>query len=584
MNFFKIFFATLFSIIICTLIIIPISLGVIIGALGMSVTSAEQPKSESVLVIDLNEQIVDTPDTNPLAIFDLATMSIGGKLTTLDVISAIEAAAMDDNIKGIYIRPFAYSAIPMATLEEIRDEVEKFKQSGKFVIAFADTYSQGGYFLSSVADKVYLQPQGMVIWQGIAANTMYYKELLDKLDINVEIFRPEKCLYKSAVEPLIRTDMSPENREQSTYLVESLWSTITDDVAKSRLTTTSLLNHYANHLTTFIAEQARVVGLVDELIYEDQIEPVFEQLGVKLNSKKQANRVTLSQYIAYRDLFQTTKETNNEVAVIYAEGTIVDGEGQIGEVGGDALAKLIQRTRTDKSVKSVVLRVNSPGGSALASDVVWREMELLREQKPVVVSMGAYAASGGYYISAPADIIVANRLTITGSIGVYGVMMDTQEALSTKLGVTSDSAMSNSSADFMRRSRALNPTERVVMKRSVDQVYDRFTSLVSSGRNLSSERVAQLAQGRVWSGEEAHNLGLVDAMGGLKMAILLAAEKGGVADNFKIVEKSLLPEGWDAIFASVSNKISSPFDSYSEIIDQLKPYNGVMMFSPLRVE
>ncbi len=477
-----------------------------------------------------------------------------------------------------------YGAQSLALLEELRDEISRFKESGKFVVAYSDVYSQGGYYLASIADSLYLQPEGMVVWQGVAVSSTFYKGLLDKLNVEVEVFRPTECSYKSAVEPFLHSKMSSESREQSEVLVESIWSGIVEDVARSRNLTSEVLNKSASTLSSFVASQAVDSGLIDRVIYEDELESVFEGYGVELNPKGRANRVSLNAYIESQNI--STTSSDNKIAVVYAEGVIVDGKGEFGEIGGDALATVLREVREDKGVKSVVLRVNSPGGSALASDVIWREMSLLRQQKPVVVSMGGYAASGGYYISAPADIIVADKFTITGSIGVYGVLFDIEKALSSKLGITSDTAKSNPSADFMRNSRPVTPIEREVMTRSVDQVYNTFTSHVSEGRNLSIEKVNEVAQGRVWSGADGRNLGLVDLIGGLKAAILIAVDRGGVAGDFEIVERTVFTDDFEGILGSVisSNTPQSEYMKVFEGLYPLKSQRGVVMFSPLRVE
>lgn len=571
--------------------------GSIVG-LVMGSGSIVTVESESVLVIDLYEPIVDTPETNILSSINLRELTIDAKITTLDAIRAIEIAALDDKIKGICIRPNPSSTVSMAILEELRNEIERFKGEGKFVVAYADTYSQGGYYLASVADSLYLQPEGSVVWQGVASTPMFYKGLFDKLDIGVEVFRPTSCLYKSAVEPLTRSFMSPENREQSEALVASVWSSVVDDVSHSRQLADSQLNKYANSLCGFISSEAQSVGLVDDLIYEDELELRLRDFGVKLNSHGRANRVTLSEYIsaATTQLQLSQGGSAGDVAVIYAEGTIVDGEGDMDEVGSSTLVGLIREAKDDDKIKSVVIRVNSPGGSALASDVIWREVSLLRQQKPVVVSMGGYAASGGYYISAAADVILADRLTITGSIGVYGILFDIEGTLSKKLGITTDVSKSNSSADFMRTSRPITSTERAIMTRSVDQVYDTFTTHVSNGRNLSMERVHNLAQGRVWSGADAEDLGLVDGIGGLKMAILIAAERGGVSQDFTIRELIPVADDLSALFKPISSYASSYMSArsgdifaqhYNQLLKSLRPLQakrGVIMFSPVRVE
>ncbi len=584
MNFFKIFFASLLAIFISFVVIVFIFIGSLTALIIGSETTST-PKSNSVLVIDMGESIVDTPVSNPLKMVDFTTFTIRTQITTLDAIRAIEQASVDDNIKGIYLRSRMSGAHSLALLEELRTELSAFRESGKFIVAYGDGYSQGEYYLASVADSIYLQREGMIAWQGLSVSSIFYKGLLDKIDANVEVFRPTDCSYKSAIEPLTRTNMSDESREQNLALIESLWSTITSKVAESRQLTPSLLNMYADRLTSFIARDAKSARFVDELIYEDELEQRFESLGVEIGDDKRANRVSLSEYIATCNFNTPLAGSTKKVAVIYAEGTIVDGKGDVGEVGGDTMARILRKIRNDDDVKSVVLRVNSPGGSALAADVMWREVELLRQKKPVIVSMGEYAASGGYYISAPADVIIANDLTITGSIGVYGVLIDLEGSLSLNLGITFDSAKSNPSGDFMRLSRPITPTERAVMNRSVDQVYDTFTTHVSDGRNLSKSRVHEVAQGRVWSGLDGQNIGLVDGIGGIKTAILLAAERGGVVDNFEITQHSPLDDEWGGVFSALNfSLLTKQYNAIFKELRHLDSKGGLVMFSPLRVE
>lgn len=584
MNFFKIFAATMLAFIISFLLLVALFVGGVSG-IALSLLNPEGVNAESVLVIDLRESIVDTPERNPLSMVDFERLTIKQRLTTLDAIRAVERAANDDNIKGVYICPAAGASAPLAILEELRDEIQRFRESGKFVVAYSDVYSQGGYYLSSVADSLYLQREGMVVWQGISANTTYFKGLFDKLDIDVEVFRPTECLYKSAVEPFTRNSMSDESREQSQALVASMWSAVVEDVAASRGITPYMLNAYASSLVGFISREAAAARLVDRLIYEDEMEQIFSRLGVKVKDGGAVNKISLAQYAALQNLYPKESVDAPKVALLYAEGTIVDGRGDVGEIGGDALARDLRRLREDKDIKSVVLRVNSPGGSALASDVVWREMVLLRAAKPVVVSMSSYAASGGYYISLPADVIVTNRTTITGSIGVYGLLFNIEGALSSKLGITTDSAKSNTSSDFMRTSRPITATERAIMRRSVDEVYSTFTSHVATGRNLSKSRVAELSQGRVYSGVDAVTLGLADLCGGMKSAIFIAAERAGVLENFQIEEIS--PSSYElSSILSFANSLRaiSAYDKIARSIKPLQSVDGVVALSFVSVE
>ncbi len=600
MNFWKTFFAAFLAIIassIFSFIFVLVILTGVVASLG------EQPievKEGSILKIDFTAQITDTPTNDPLSQIDLATMEPKPSISLLQVLCSIEAAAEDDNIEGIYIEPSGWG-VSMANLEEIRNALVTFKESGKFIIAYNSTFSQSGYYISSVADKIYLEPEGSLSWQGLASNPMFYKRLLDKLDIEVEVFRPTVCKYKSAVEPYIRTDMSPENRAQMQQILDSFWSVIAEDVASSRGLSIDQVNAFADELIGMNPEAALEAKMVDGLIYEDQLTDIFEDLGVKINDKSaRPNFISLTDYaILYGS--PVADFSAEKVAIIYADGSIVDGKGsESGKIFGNSTAATIRKARLDDDIKAVVLRVNSPGGSALASDIMWREIELLREAKPVIVSMGGMAASGGYYISAPADAVLADKLTITGSIGVFGMMPNIQNALNTKLGITTDVVKSNEHADFMQSLKGLSSYERSVVLKSVDQVYERFTSLVAEGRNLELDHVLDIAQGRVWSGEDAIDIGLVDSIGGLKAAIILAADKANIADNFRITEILDEPTGIAAILASFEAKAASLFtkskplsqldimmESLQQVHQALEPLTsdgGMVMYYPYSID
>lgn len=545
---------------------------------------------ESILKIDLSEVVTDAPSTDPLAGLDVRTLQTVPHLSLFKVLRTIETAAVDDRIRGIYLRLNGTGGITgTAILEELREALEEFKLSGKFVVAYNETYSQGSYYLASVADRIYLQPQGGLDWMGLASNVTFYKGLLDKLDLKVEVFRPTACKYKSAVEPFILDRMSPANREQMQELVNSMWGTISGDVCASRGIDSAEMRRLTDNLEVTLADEALQRGFVDGLLYEDQMNEVFAELGVAAD-EDEYRFVTLGEYASLVGV-DLKNLSADQVAIVYADGQIVDGEGYGEQIYGNTLAGTLADVRRNDKVKAVVLRVNSPGGSALASDVVWREMELLRAEKPVIVSMGSYAASGGYYISCPADVIVADRLTLTGSIGVYGMILDPHDALKNKLGITVDGVQSNAESDFMGKG-PLTPVQRAMFTRGVDQVYTTFTNNVSEGRNLPIERVLEIAGGRVWTGVDALEIGLVDACGGLKMAIAQAVDKAGLGEDYRIVEVTERPTGLAALLAGLGMNIRAAF-TRSELGGMMKEYEtvrealsqqGVVMYSPYRVE
>ena len=409
---------------------------------------------------------------------------------------------------------------------------------------------------------------------------------VDKLDLKAEVFRPTACKYKSAVEPYIYDKMSDANREQMQQLVSSMWGVIAESVAEARGIELKTLNEMADRLEVALPGEALEKGLVDSLIYEDQMEDVFAELGVS----DDYDFVTLGDYAAQvgADLKNISAD---QVAVVYADGQIVDGEGYGKEIYGNTLAAKIAGVRDNEKVKAVVLRVNSPGGSALASDVIWREIELLRAEKPVIVSMGSYAASGGYYISCGADAIVADKTTLTGSIGVFGMFLRLEDALKNKLGITFDAVRTNTSAD-MGVMRPLTGTERAAIMRSVDEVYETFTSYVAEGRNLPLEKVLDIAGGRVWSGTDALALGLVDTNGGLKTAIAIAADKAELGDKFRIVEMTEAPTGFGAFFSGFMAKVKAdivagelgPWAGEWRKIREAVGQQGVVMYCPYAVQ
>lgn len=589
MNFVKTFLAGLLAVVVGMFLVFFLWIFLLLGIAGsMEKSVAVYP--ESILKIDFSEMLTDAPSSDPLAGIDVTTLQSMPQLSLFKALRALEAAAADDRIKGIYLRMNGTGGIAgTALLEELREALEEFKQSGKFVVAYNETYSQGQYYLASVADRIYLQPEGGMDWSGLASNVTFYKGLLDKLDLNVEIFRPTACRYKSAVEPFILEKMSPSNREQMQALVNSMWGTISGAVCAARGFDSVEMRRITDNLEVTLADEALKYGFVDELLYEDQMNDVFDSLGVESDGGDY-RFVTLGEYAAQvgADLKNISAD---RVAIVYADGQIVDGEGYGREIYGNTLAAKLADVRRDDQVKAVVVRVNSPGGSALASDVIWREMELLRAEKPVIVSMGSYAASGGYYISCPADVIVADRLTLTGSIGVFGMFLNPIDALKNKLGITLDGVKSNASAG-MGSVEPLTPAQRASIMRGVDKVYETFTQDVAAGRNLPIEKVLDIAGGRVWSGSDALGIGLIDAYGGLKTAIALAVDKAGLGENFRVVEVTQQPSGLAAMLSTlnvsvrkafVRSELQELFGGYDRV-QRLLRMQGVLMYSPYEVE
>ena len=588
MKFIKVFLAGVLAFVVGSFLVTFIWILVLVGVAG-SMESTTVVEKGSVLKIDLAETITDAPATDPFAGFDPLTMEFTPQLSLFSALRAIDAASSDDRIEGIYLRLNGPGTTEAGAVEELREAILRFKESGKFVVAYNEVYTQGGYYLASAADRIYLHPQGGMDWTGLQSQLMFYKGLLDKLDVKMEVFRPTVCKYKSAVEPYIRTDMSPENRAQMQALVDGMWGTMTEAVSASRNIPVEQLNRYADELAVTLPEDAVACGLVDSLVYEDQVRDLLVEAGAEPDGEGDFRFVTLGEYASQAggDLKHLSSP---QVAIVYADGQILDGEGS-GDVYGNTLAGQLRAVRLDDEVAAVVLRVNSPGGSALAADVIWREMELLKAEKPVIVSMGSYAASGGYYISAPADAILADKMTLTGSIGVFGQYFYAIDALKNKLGITVDAVKTNRSAG-MGTVAPLTAAERAAVMRGVDRVYETFTGLVAKGRNLPIEKVLEIAGGRVWTGSDALGIGLVDAWGGLHSAIAVAADKAGLGEDFRIVEKIEEPTGFAAFFSSLSARVKASVRQ-SELEKMMKEYKaveellsqqGLVMYSPYRVE
>lgn len=590
MKFSKIFLAALLAVVAAGFVKAFLWISIFVGLAGAGDTVTVD--RNSILTIDYADIIADAPSTDPFAGIDFMNMTSVGRISLYDALRAIDAAAEDDRIDGIYIRMNgAGGAEGWTILEELREALKGFSESGKFIVAYNDIYSQAGYYLASVADGVYIHPEGGLSWQGMSFSTMFYKGLMDKLGVKAEIFRPTVCKYKSAVEPYFLDRMSDANRRQMQELADAMWKQISGDVAESRGIDPAELQTLTDRLALCEPEDALKNGFVDGLCYEDEMNGVFESLGAVADDEGEYRQVSFGDYVA-----QLAPDISNlsagRVAIVYAEGGIVDGGADNGEsICGDVLAAKLREVRKDDDIKAVVLRVNSPGGSALASDVIWREMTLLREVKPVVVSMGQYAASGGYYISAPADAILADRLTLTGSIGVFGLMIDPANALREKVGITMDGVKTNRSADMGQFGHSMTAEERAFIMRGVDKVYGRFTSLVAEGRNLPLERVLDIAEGRVWAGTTAREIGLADANGGLKAAIAVAADKAGL-ESYRVTEEVDAPTGFAAVFASLNASIRTRavrselgvfYDDYRRVREAMSQ-TGITMYTDVRVD
>lgn len=478
-------------------------------------------KPNSIVELDLTTPIKDyaPKDKNPIAeILDLVEEKMG-----MDVlINAIENAKSDPNIKGISIKTGFVSA-GIAQTQAIRNKLEEFKASGKFVYAYADVYDQKNYYLSSVADSLFLNPVGAIDFKGLSAEILYFKDFEDKYGVKMEVIRHGK--YKSAVEPFLSNKMSEANREQTTSFLKSIWSEILDDVSQSRNITPKELNQIADESLGRNATKALAHKLIDASIYEDEYKAkIKKHVGEKFYT------VSISDYIK-SGKGKINGYYKDKIAVIYAQGEILYGEGGEEYIGQGLINRTIRKIRKDKNIKAVVVRVNSPGGSALTSELIWRELELTKKEKPVVISMGNVAASGGYYIACNANKIVAEPTTITGSIGVFGAIPNVHQ-FANNIGINAEQVATNSSASYSPF-EPMNKKFYEVTKEGIEQVYTTFVNRVAEGRNMSFEQVNEIAQGRVWTGKEAKEKGLVDELGGLEKAIQIAADLAAV-ESYKV--------------------------------------------------
>ena len=531
-DFFKYVLASLVSFVI-VLIIFFIIVGGIIASIVSSVSLEKdkltEAKPNSVLHMKLDYEI---PERSPGGFMeDLDFGPLSRKMMGLnDILDNIEKAAKDDNIKGIYVNLNGLN-INWATLDEIRNELIKFKKSGKFLIAHGDFISERAFYLGSISDKLYLTPTGLLELTGLSVTIEFFKNTLDKLDVDVQIFKSGK--YKSAVEPFFREDMSPESEEMVQSYLGSVYGHFKAGIQNAKNISPQMIDSLANNLLVTDDSSALKYNLVNGLKYQDEIhEELREELG--LEEDDEINFVALNKY---KDVKLDGESTfgKEKIAIVFAAGPIEMGKGDAYTIGAQTTSKAIRDARKDDKVKAIVLRINSPGGSALASEIILREVNLAAEVKPVIVSMSDYAASGGYYIACSADSIFAHEATLTGSIGVFGLLPNVRDFFSNKLGITFDGVKTNEHADLGSIVRDISPEEEMVIQKEVNDIYKDFKRRVAKGRNMSMERVEELAQGRVWTGAQALEIGLVDAIGGMEDAVAAAAEKAGL-EEYRIAE------------------------------------------------
>jgi protease-4 len=507
---------------------------IIIGAIAGSGEDTVSVKKNSVIELDLSKVSLDYAGKTNYKDFNYFEADHDG---VTDILNAIEAAKTDDKIKGISILN-NQSQLGLAQSKAVRDKLEEFKKSGKFVYAYANFFTQGEYYLNSVADQVYLNPMGEVDFKGLSAEILYMKDLQEKTGVKMEVIRHGK--YKSAVEPFLAQEMSPENREQMTVLLNSVWSTIVSDIAKSRKLSVIQLNAIANTLGARTPELALANKLIDKVAYEDEYHDAI-RAKLKLDKKEKYDFISITDYAKTAATSVEDYSKNDIIAVIYAQGEITGGEGDVNVIGEGSIKRSLQEAREDDDVKAIVLRVDSPGGSALTSELIWREIEITKKVKPVVVSMGNYAASGGYYIAANADRIFAEPNTITGSIGVFGMLPNINQ-LGKNIGINAEQVKTHDNASGYSVFEPIDDNFKGYVLESIERTYATFLKRVADGRKMTTAQVDAIAQGRVWTGIDAHKLGLVDEIGGLDAAIKYAAKLGKTSsyrtENYPEYEKS----------------------------------------------
>ena len=590
MKFGKILLAAFLGTLIALVINFFIKVGVISSMISsFSKTEAESSttvKPNSVLYMKLDYDIPDRTTDKGFSAFNFSSMEMSDGTGMNEILRNIEHAKTDPNIKGIYME---LSSIPTstATLQEIRAKLLEFKESGKFIVTYGESYSQSAYYMASIADKVILNPEGALDLHGMASQIMFYKHLLEKLDVEMQIVRGPNNRFKSAVEPYFLDKMSEANREQMDKLLGTVWGQILQGISESRNISVEQLNQIADNLETmFNAQKALDYGLVDNLYYKDQ---VLDELKGLTGSNKDINAIGNANYAkSYKD----KNVSKNEVAIIYASGQIFDGKGdEEANIYSENLSKTIRKAREDENVKAVVLRVNSPGGSAVASAIIGRELDLTKEVKPVIVSMGNYAASGGYWISAKGDYIFADPTTLTGSIGVFGTFPNAQGLLNDKIGLTFDVAKTNENADFGSITQPLTEFQYSKLQEMVVKTYDDFTKRVAEGRGLTQSYVDSIGQGRVWAGADAIGLGLVDQLGDMEDAIAYAAQKAELGDDYKVTEwpkqkdfvtrimESMNSNGSDKLDAAMRSKLGVYYN-YLQGIENLQKNTGIQARMP----
>ena len=578
-DFFKFTFASMLGVVLAGFVFTILGIVSMVGMMASSDTETVV-KENSIFVLDLEGTLSERVQENPFQAL------MGEEYQTYgldDILTSIQKAKDNENIKGIYLQAGMMEA-SFASLEEIRHALKDFKESGKFIVAYGDTYTQGMYYLASVADKVIVNPQGSIAWQGLASQTIFFKDLLKKVGVEMEIFKVGT--YKSAVEPFIATEMSDANREQITAFLTSIWGRLLEDISESRSIPTDDLNRYADEFAMLSPAETYIAnGLADTLMYKDGVLAYLKEM-----SGREADESLRT--LSVEDMKNVKRnvpldKSGNIIAVYYAYGGIDDTSSPEEGIDSEKVIKDLRLLREDETIQAVVLRVNSPGGSAYGSEQIWREVVLLKEKKPVIVSMGDYAASGGYYISCAADCIVADPTTLTGSIGIFGMFPNMEGLLTDKLGLHFDVVKTNKFADMGDMTRPFNNEEKAAMQNFINQGYKLFVQRCADGRGMSVEAIEKIAEGRVWTGATAKELGLVDELGGLDKAIDIAAEKAGV-EAYSIINypsqsgffSTLMDEGKDNYINGKMMDALGESYHYLRFVESLKDMDRIQARMP----
>lgn len=573
-DFFKYLLATITGLILFSFIAFLLMFAIIAGMASMG----EQEvivKENTVLHLKLQGNIVDKKQPNPFDDLNfLGNDDMVREMGMNQILSCINKAAVDDDISGILLNPGMFST-GMSTLKEIREALERYKESGKFLIAYASNYTQGGYYVASVADTVLLNPLGILEIRGLTGQYTFFKKAMDKLGIKANIVKVGT--YKSAIEPFTREEMSPKSREQTEVLIQGLWAHFKAVVSEGRQINPELIEKYAEEGMTFGDNQFLLrSGLIDALMYDDEVTSKLNVLSGKDADAKE-NLISVRKYYKAPEPKRDKKEfTRDKIAVIFAQGGIDDGSNN--GIKSRKLSETIRKARKDKNIKAIVLRVNSPGGSAFGSEQVWREVVLAREEKPFIASMGNVAASGGYYIACAAHTIMAQPTTITGSIGIFGMFPDF-EGLTNKLGISFDYVKTHDYADMPNVMREMSGDEHRLLQRYVARGYDTFLERCAEGRHTTKEKIDVVAQGRVWTGADAKEKGLVDKLGGLHDAVELAAEMAGL-ENYRIKEMPKEKELLELILEDFQNSVSQGWMRFKlggqyDLYEQFVRYQGL---------